>query len=78
MTPTLDPNLNTALQSGTHGKKNHTLKIEKVQRAAARYVCNNYDQTSSVTLMLESLNWNSLHYRRIQSSLLYFYKIKNN
>ena len=59
-------------------QKAQTTKIEKVQRAAARYVCNNYDYTSSVTQMIHYLNWNTLEYRRIQSTLLYFYKIRNN
>ena len=52
-------------------------KIESVQRSAARYVCNNYNYTSSVTCMLRSLNWHTLEYRRTNSSLMYFYKIRN-
>ena len=52
-------------------------KIESVQRSAARYVCNNYNYTSSVTSMLKALNWHTLEYRRNHSSLMYFYKIRN-
>ena len=46
--------------------------IESVQRSAARYVCNNYNYTSSVTSMLKALNWHTLEYRRNHSSLMYF------
>ena len=55
-----------------------TYKIERVQRAAARYVLNNYDFTSSVTEMLQFLNWQTLHQRRINTSLILLYKILNN
>jgi ribonuclease P/MRP protein subunit RPP40 len=53
-----------------------TYKIERVQRSAARYVCNNYGQTSSVTQMLIDLNWQTLEQRRIRNSLIIFFKIK--
>ena len=52
-------------------------KIESVQWSAARYVFNNYHYTSSVTSMLKSLNWHTLEYRRNNSSLMYFYNIRN-
>ena len=52
-------------------------QIESVQRSAARYECNNYNYTNSVTSMLKSLNWHTLDYRRNQSSLMYVYKIRN-
>ena len=51
-------------------------KIESVQRAAARYVLNDYSTTSSVTEMLKSLNWQTLEHRRIQTSLIMLFKIK--
>ena len=35
-------------------------QIEKVQRRAARWVLNNYTQTSSVTDMLAELSWPTL------------------
>ena len=58
-------------------QKTLSQKIESVQRSAARYVCNNYNYTSSVTSMLKALNWHTLEYRRNHSSLMYFYKIRN-
>ena len=58
-------------------QKTLSQNIESVQRSAARYVCNNYNYTSSVTCMLKSLNWHTLEYRRNNSSIMYFYKIQN-
>ena len=68
---------NTVPPSGIPGKKTLSQNIESVQRSAARYVCNNYNYTSSVTCMLKSLNWHTLEYRRNNSSIMYFYKIQN-
>ena len=52
-------------------------KIERVQRAAARYVLNDYSSTISVTEMLHILNLQTLEHRRIQNSLIMLYKIKH-
>ena len=51
-------------------------KVERVQRAAARYVLINYNFTSSVTDMLKILNWQILENRRIHNSLIILYKAK--
>jgi len=53
-------------------------RIEMVQRSAARYVMNDYSYTSSVTDMINILNWKTLEQRRNYSSLIMFYKIKSN
>ena len=60
---------NTVPPSGVPGKKLFRKKIESVQRSAARYVCNKYNYTSSVTYMLKSLNWHTLEYRRNNSKI---------
>jgi len=52
-------------------------KLEGVQRAAARYVMNDYSYTSSVTLMLQTLHWNTLAHRRMTNSLTMLYKIQH-
>lgn len=39
-------------------------QLEMVQRRAARFVNNNYNQRASVTDMLRDLNWDSLEHRR--------------
>ena len=50
-------------------------KIEMVQRRAARYVTNRYHNTSSVTSMLEHLEWETLEARRTKNQLVMFIKI---
>ena len=52
-----------------------SLKVEKVQRTAARWTCRRWRNTSSVGDMLDELEWPSLETRREQSSLTFFYKI---
>ncbi len=52
-------------------------KLEMVQRRAARYASNNYDNTSSVTNMLKDLQWETLESRRTKIQLTMFYKIMN-
>jgi len=48
--------------------------IEKVQRRAARWVMSDYNRTSSVSNMLETLNWPTLESRRKISRLQTLYK----
>ena len=52
-------------------------KLEMVQRRAARYVTNRYHNTSSVTSMLEHLEWESLESRRVKCQLTLLFKIIN-
>ena len=46
-----------------------------VQRRAARYVCNRWHNTSSVTEMVNQLGWDSLAKRRQNSRLCALYKL---
>ena len=46
-----------------------------VQRRAARYVHNRYHNTSSVTDMMNQLNWRSLQHRRRDTRLCMIYKV---
>ena len=50
-------------------------QVEKVQRTAARWTCRRWRNTSSVSEMLDELEWPSLEVRRDQPSLLLFHKI---
>ena len=50
-------------------------KLEMVQRRAARYVTNRYHNNSSVTSMLDHLDWESLEARRTKHRLIMFFKI---
>ena len=49
--------------------KGYIHKIEMVQRRAARYVTNRYWNTSSVTYMIEHLQWESLKAMRAKHQL---------
>ena len=53
-------------------------QIEKVQRAAARWVTSDYSWSSSVTAILSNLNWPTLAFRRKISKLQIFYKAIHN
>ena len=57
-----------------HDKK-HIQNLEKIQRRAARFVCNDYHTTSSVSKMLEKLDWPSLEHRRQETRLVMLRKI---
>ena len=52
-------------------------KLEMVQKRAARYCTNRYHNTSSVTDMLQDLNWETLESRRTKLQLVMMYKIIN-
>jgi len=50
-------------------------QVERVQRRAARFVNQNYHNTSSVTDMITQLGWESLEQRRHRARLVFMYKI---
>ena len=52
--------------------------LEMVQLKAAHFVFNDYSTYSSISNMLQELQWNSLRERRIQARLVMFYKIIHN
>ena len=51
--------------------------LEKVQWRAARYTCNRHHNTSSVSEMLNTMNWQTLQERRIRARLMMFHKVIN-
>ncbi len=57
----------------------HTLKnikkLESVQRRSARYVMNDFSCHSSVTAMMQHLEWQTLETTRQQARLMMFYRI---
>ena len=55
--------------------KEYVSKVEMVQRGAARYVTNRYCNTSSVTSMLDHLDWESLEACRAKTQLTMLFKI---
>ena len=50
-------------------------RVEQVQRRAARFVTNNYSSTSSVTAMLDRLEWETLRQRRIKTRAAMMYRV---
>lgn len=52
--------------------------LEKVQRRCARFVNQDFSRESSVTQMLQTLNWGSLAERRAQAKVCLLYKAINN
>ena len=50
-------------------------KIEQVQRRAARWTVNNFEQKASVTEMVKNLGWRTLEQRRADARLCLFYKV---
>ena len=55
--------------------KDYVSNIEIMQRRAARYVTNRYRNTSSVTSMLDHLDWESLEAPRAKTQLTMLFKI---
>ena len=53
-------------------------KVEMIQRRAARFTKNDYTRTSSVTSMLNDLQWSTLEKRRQISSLSILHKTLHN
>ena len=49
-----------------------------MQRRAARWTLGDYDYHSSVSAMLQDLNWPTLQYRRQRARLSLFYKSLHN
>ena len=49
--------------------------LERIQRKAARFVTGNYDRTTSVTEMLQDLQWDTLETMRRQEKLSTVYKM---
>ena len=58
-------------------RQKYIYKLEKIQRAAARFVTQNSGQTASVTSLIQNLGWTDLKTRRKNSRLLCKFKILN-
>ena len=58
--------------------KDQIHKIEMVQRRAARYTTNRFRNTSSVSSMIDQLQWESLESRRSKIQLTLFFKVIHN
>mgnify|MGYP001792193391 FL=1 len=58
--------------------KSNIDKLEMIQRKGARFVCGDFRRYSSVTEMLQRLQWESLQARRKAYKLVMMYKTANN
>jgi hypothetical protein len=72
------PSVEFAATSWDPHTQRNSKKIEQVQRSSARFVMGDYRRTSSVTSMLEHLDWPSLQERRYQNRLQMMYKLRYN
>ena len=57
--------------------KSHIATMEKIQRRAARFVCNDFSRHASVTAMLDMLNWSSLEHRTGKEAKCISYVLQN-
>ncbi|XP_072043010.1 uncharacterized protein [Amphiura filiformis] len=53
-------------------------RIEQVQRQAARFVHCDYRRTTKVTPLVQALEWDTLHHKRMLNQATTFYKIQFN
>ena len=67
----------THIEPSVENQKELKSQIEMVQRRAARFVMSDYNQQSSVSLMLQKLQWQSLNERRAHSKTIMLYRIMN-
>ena len=58
--------------------KKDSIKVEAVQRRAARFATGDYQHTSSVTAMLQQLQWQTLQSRRAYDRTVMMYRIVYN
>ena len=65
-------------QYGIHTNKMTSIDWRWLKKRAARYVTNRFHNTSSVSSMIEQIEWTTLEERRKHSRLLMMYKLKNN
>ena len=72
------PQLEYAATTWDPYTKTNSAKVEAVQRRAARFCFNDYRQTSSVSSMMQDLEWEQLQTRRQQNKTVMMYRIVNN
>ena len=72
------PHLEYSCEVWSPSTKDLKHRLEMVQRHAARFVKNDYQQTASVTAMLKELNWDTLESRRTRFQLKYVHKMLSN
>jgi hypothetical protein len=56
----------------------HISKLEIVQRRSVRFVIGGYKTTSSVSVMMNEVHWQTLQERRAQPTAVMMFRIVNN
>ena len=69
LSPSVLPQLKYALTVWEPVTKFNMAKVESVQRRATVFFCNDYHQTSSVTSVMQELDWEDLQSRQNQKKL---------
>jgi hypothetical protein len=72
------PTLEYTFSIWSPSKKDSINKVEAVQRRAARFATGDYQRTSSVTAMLQQLQWQTLQSRRANAQTTIMYRIMYN
>jgi hypothetical protein len=72
------PTLEYASSIWSTSKKDSISKVEAVQSRAARLATGDYQRTSSVTVMLQQLHWQTLQSRRAYAQTVMMYRIVYN
>lgn len=72
------PKLEYACESWDPYYKKDIATLERIQRKAARFCTQNYQQTASVTHMLGELGWETLQARRKKARLTMIFKLSHN
>ena len=72
------PTIEYASSIWSPSKKDSINKVEAVQRRAARFATGDYQRTSSVTAMLQQLQWHKLQSRRAYVKTVMMYRIVYN
>ena len=69
------------LEYGSEAWNTHNITtvngLEQIQKAAARFVCSDYRNSTSSSSLVSSLKWDCRHTRRILTQGTLFYKIQN-
>ena len=71
------PQLEYGSEAWNPHANNDVKRLENIQRQAARFVFQDFRRTTSVTPLIQQLQWDSLQTRRLLNQSVMFYKIQH-
>ena len=71
------PQLEYGSEAWNPHANNDVKRLEKIQRQAARFVFQDFRRTTSVTPLMQQLQWDSLQTRRLLNQSVMFYEIQH-